>query len=300
MGKFRAPIKFLDLIVISLASIFFIFLPVSPPPAPAVRGATTLSQILLIPRFTGQAPPDVSAQAVFIYDPESQTVLWERNSRERFYPASTTKLMTALVALSYYQTDSILTVKNGGQALGNKIELKEGEQLTLETLLYGLLVSSGNDAALTLAENYPGGYSAFIAAMNDRAAALGLSETHFTNPSGVINPDHYTTARDLTLIAREAITNPLIRKIVATPSITLTDVSGKREFYLESTNKLLGLSGVRGLKTGWAPESGECLVTLVVRDGHPLLITLLDSQDRFGESQLLMDWAYANFTWESL
>lgn len=208
--------------------------------------------------------------------------------------------MTALVALSAYNLDEVLTVRSASGALGQSIHLSAGDKLTFENLLYGLLVGSGNDTAVALAENFPGGYTQFVGRMNQMARDLNLKSTHFTNVTGLYNPDHYTSAADLTLIAREAIENATIRKIVSTKNITFTDTTGSKKFVLESTNKLLGVDGVRGLKTGWTPESGECLVTLVTRDGKSILVVLLGSEDRFGESIKLIDWVYDNFDWNQI
>lgn len=267
---------------------------------PKVEGATTITPQITLAKDNKIPPPDLTAQAVTVYDLDSRQFIYQKNADTRFYPASITKIVTALVSLAHFEPDGVIQVQNGYKALGNTIKLAPQDKLTVRSILYGLLVSSGNDAALTLAENYPRGYVGFVKSMNEYATNLGLSNTHFTNPSGVVNPDHYTTAADLTILAREAISNAVIRQIVVTRSVTINSVDGQHSYYLESTNKLLGLEGVKGLKTGWTPESGECLVTLVERNGHPILITVLDSQDRFGESKQLIDWTYQNFTWKNL
>ena len=291
-------------IVDFLALIFLVFLfaifPVTGQAKPAVKSATTSP--LVIPQIRNDAisAPDVSAKSVFIFDPDSGTQIYEKNSQTRLFPASTTKLMTALVALDTYNIDQVLTARTASQAIGSTIHLKNGDQLTVENLLYGLLVDSGNDAGVVLAENYPGGYSRFIAKMNEKALELGLTSTHFTNVSGLVNDDHYTTTAELTVIARASIRNAVIRKIVSTKSITITNITGTKRFFLESTNKLLGMEGVKGLKTGWTPESGECLVTLVTRDGKSILVTILGSEDRFGESIKLINWVYDNFDWKQI
>ena len=295
------PGKFIDLLALTLSAVIFVFLPITTTnDRTAVKSATTST--LLIPQTKANAvpAPDLTAKAIYIFDPDSGTQIYEKNSIAPFYPASTTKLMTALVALGEYNTDQVLTVKSAGNALGQSIHLSAGDKLTVENLLYGLLVDSGNDAAVALAENYPGGYTQFIAKMNQKARDLNLKSTHFTNVTGLVNADHYTSAADLTVIAREAIGNATIRKIVSTKSISFTDVTGTKKFNIESTNKLLGMEGVKGLKTGWTPESGECLVTLVTRNGKSILITLLGSTDRFGESAKLINWVYANSTWEKI
>lgn len=296
-----SPLKFFDLFVLVLSAIIFVLIPIIPPNTPPLVKSATISTLLLPQaKQTAVPAPTLTANAIYVFDPDSGTEIYQKNSQDRFYPASTTKLMTALVALGTYNLDEVLTVKSAGDALGQSIHLSAGDRLTFENLLYGLLVDSGNDAAVALAENYPGGYTQFIGRMNQKARDLNLKSTHFTNVTGLFNPDHYTTAADLTLIAREAIGNATIRKIVSTKNVTFTDVTGSKKFTLESTNKLLGIDGVRGLKTGWTPESGECLVTLVTRDGKSVLITLLGSTDRFGESVKLINWVYDNFDWKQI
>jgi D-alanyl-D-alanine carboxypeptidase (penicillin-binding protein 5/6) len=296
-----SPLKFVDLLVVAFCVAIFVLTPLTPlPPSPSVKSATTST--LTIPQAKTNAPtaPVLTANAIYVFDPDSGTEIYQKNSTDRFYPASTTKLMTALVALSAYNLDEVLTVKSAGDALGQSIHLSAGDKLTFENLLYGLLVDSGNDAAVVIAENFPGGYTQFISRMNQKVRELNLKSTHFTNVTGLFNSDHYTSAADLTLIAREAIGNATIRKIVATKNVTFTDITGSKKFILESTNKLLDIDGVKGLKTGWTPESGECLVTLVTRDGKSVLITLLSSTDRFGESAKLINWVYDNFDWKQI
>lgn len=294
------PLKILDLAVAIFLAISFVFLPFSKSITPSVKSATTPP--LFLPRINsdGEPAPIVSATSVNIIDPDSGTTIYEKNIDQTLFPASTTKLMTALVVLDIYNTDDVLTVQSGGSAVGSTIDLSAGDQMTVENLLYGLLVDSGNDAGVVLAENFSGGYTGFVARMNQKARDMGLSSTHFTNVTGLANPDHYTSTLDLTKIARAAIANATIRKITSTKQITITDITGKKKFPLESTNKLLGLEGVKGLKTGWTPESGECLVTLVTREGNSIIVTLLGSKDRFGESAALIDWVYANFTWSQI
>jgi|CXWL01.1.fsa_nt_gi D-alanyl-D-alanine carboxypeptidase (penicillin-binding protein 5/6) len=293
--------KLLDLLAVVVIILIFIFSPTTQVQSqPKVKSATTSTLFLPQPIDNFEPAPIVSAQAIYIIDPDTGTTIYEKNGDLFTYPASTTKLMTALVALKTYFLDQVLTVRSAAGASGQTIDLSKGDQLTVENLLYGLLVDSGNDAAVTLAENYPGGYTQFILKMNEEAKRLGLTSTHFANVAGFENPDHFTSARDLTSIANEAIKNAVIRKIVSTKAITISDITGKRKFHLESTNKLLGFNGVKGLKTGWTPESGECLITLVTREGRSILVTLLNSTDRFGESARLINWVYDNYTWNQI
>ena len=164
-------------------------------------------------------------------------------------------------------------------------------------MLYALLVPSGNDAALTFAENYPGGYQTFVDRMNSKSVDMGLQNTHFVNVSGVESPNHYTSAYDIAMIAKSALTRPQFAQIVSTQKITLKSLKGYL-YPLETTNTLLGEPGIFGVKTGWTPDAGECLVILAEKDNHQIIISLLNSKDRFGEAQKLFDWSFQNYTWE--
>jgi len=239
-------------------------------------------------------PPYVSAESAMVLDLESGTKLFELNPNERLY-----KLMTALVALDYYQLDQILTVRSLAPVpFESDMGLALGDKLTLQNLLYGLLIPSGNDAAYTIAYNYPGGIENFIYAMNQKALTLNMKGTHFENPSGFDSPSHYTTANDLSLLAREVLKSSTLNKIIATYGITLTDVSGKRIYTLKNVNQFLGyLYGADGVKTGFTDLAGQCLVSSVSRDGHRILAVVLKSQDRFGDSARMIEWVYRNFSW---
>jgi D-alanyl-D-alanine carboxypeptidase len=207
--------------------------------------------------------------------------------------------MTALVALDHWDNlETVIEVKNEDRAVGQTIELKKGEQLTLRNMLYGLLVQSANDAALALADNYPGGYSEFVRAMNAKAKELHLDHTVYKNPSGVEQYGHVTTARDLAILAGIAIRNPVIAQIVKTRATSVTDITGTTVHELETTNELLGvLPGIKGLKTGWTTNAGECLVSIIERDGHEIVVVVLGSLDRFGETTRLVEWVYGHHNW---
>lgn len=244
--------------------------------------------------------PELSADSVIILDVDSMATLYEKNSRQRVSPASTTKVMTALVALQSFPLDKLITVPDI-KADGNLINLVPGEELTVESLLYGLLVGSGNDAAAVLAENYPGGFSAFIEAMNRKAAELHLENTHFVNPDGLDQELHYSTARDLAFLSVWAMKNPTFARIVSTPEIVITDSTNTRTHSLKNTNELIGkVEGVKGVKTGWTQNARECLISFVERDGHRVILVVLGSQNRFVESQNLIDWVFKNFEWTSI
>lgn len=243
--------------------------------------------------------PVLSAQSFYLIDLDSGTELFAKDPNEKLRPASLTKLMTALVALDYYKPEDFLTVKRLAPEAGESdMGLAVGDVVSINNLLYGLLVPSGNDAAYTIADNYPGGIENFLYAMNNKAFKLGMENTHFENPSGLDSPNHFSSAKDIALLASVALKNKLISKIVATYGITLTDISGKKVYVLKNVNQFLGyLYGADGVKTGFTTEAGECLVASVTRSGHRLVSVVLKSNDRFGDSARLLEWAFRNFTW---
>lgn len=250
--------------------------------------------------ITGVYPgSEVSATGVVVLDANSGVFMYKRNADESLSPASTTKIMTALVSLDSYKLDDVVTVHtvaNDGQAMG----LFSGEQMTVENLLYGALVYSGNDAAYALAEHYHGGVSAFVAAMNKKAKELHLMHSSFTNPVGYDDPNHKMTAEDLAQLARAALHSEEIAKIVAIPEITVSDVTHTYFYPLSNVNELLGkIPGVAGIKTGWTEEAGENLVTLIERGGHRVIIVVLHSVDRFGDTKKLIDWVFNSYQWMS-
>jgi D-alanyl-D-alanine carboxypeptidase (penicillin-binding protein 5/6) len=244
--------------------------------------------------------PVLSAQAALAVDLDSGVSLYEKDPNKPLLPASTTKIMTALVALENYSEDQVLGVsdtKVEGQTMG----LKKGEQITVRDLLYGLLVYSANDAAEVLAKSFQGGRDAFVAAMNEKAKELSLTNTKFTNPSGLDGDGHVSTARDLIRISEVAMENPEFAKIVGTKTQVVRSVDGKIAHYLTNINELLGkIPGVLGVKTGWTENARENLVTYVNRDNHKVMIAVLGSQDRFGETKELIDWIYSNYSWQEV
>jgi D-alanyl-D-alanine carboxypeptidase (penicillin-binding protein 5/6) len=245
--------------------------------------------------------PVLSAQGVLAVDINSGVSLYEKNPDAPLLPASTTKIITALVALDSYLLDDILTVGKNVRIDGQKMGLISGEQMKMEDLLYGLLVFSANDAAQTIAQNYPGGYTAFIEAMNRKAKELSMMNSHFENPVGLDGNGQQSTARDLVRASEVAMRDPEFSKIVGTTQVTIKDITGKHSFRLRNINELLGKEpGVLGVKTGWTENARENLVTYIERDDHRIMIAVLGSQDRFGETKELIDWIYKNYTWEEV
>ncbi len=242
-------------------------------------------------------PAKVSAQGVVIYDIASSQVIYGKNEHLRLMPASTTKMMTALVALDEYDPEEIITVSRAAEAIGHSVDLAEGEQFTVINLITAMLINSGNDAAVSLADHHAGGYQTFVDLMNRKAITFGLKDTHFSNVSGVEADDHYSSASDLAIIATRVMDNPTLKKIVGTKETTVTTVNSKIIHKLKNLNQLLwDVPGVIGIKTGWTELAGDCLVTYVSRD-HDIITVVLNSRDRFADSKAIIEWTYANFTW---
>ncbi len=252
-----------------------------------------VSEVSYVPQSQNLPLPQTSARNIFIIDRNSKIVLYQKNADQQVFPASTTKMMTALVVLDNFPLDRTITVTQS-YPIGQHVGFKPGETLTVEQLLYALLVQSGNDAAEILAENFPGGRPTFINAMNKKAVELSLIHTQFTNPTGIDESGHYSSAVDLARLAIAALKNPEFARIVSTENtIVATHV-------LTNVNQLLGkIPGVLGVKTGFTDGAGQSLVTLVNRDGHPVIMVVLGSLDRFGDSEKLINWVYSNFNWST-
>lgn len=249
------------------------------------------------PRLQKSAP-EISAFSAVVFNPASSVVLFEKNSKARLLPASTTKIVTALVALEHFQLSDVLTVGKI-DVEGQRMKLEEGERISVGDLLLGLLVSSANDAAEVLATSFPSGREAFVDQMNKKAQALNLKDTHFSNPTGIDEVGHFSTASDLARLGAQAIQNSLFAKMVSTQKAEVFSVDGKISHRLVNLNELLGeVSGVLGIKTGWTESSGEALVTLVERNGVELIIVVLGSSDRFTDTKKLINWAYSTFDWK--
>lgn len=269
-------------------------------PKPLVRPLSL--QVLSISKYpinqTNIPAPHLSARSAIVVDLDSKALLMQVNPNLKLLPASTTKIMTGLIALENYDPDDIVTIKSV-DIEGQTMKLELGEKITVENLLFGLLVQSGNDAAIALSEHYPGGKKEFIKAMNDKLKELNLNDTQFQNPTGLDNYGHYTTVHDLALLSAEALKNKHFLDFVNTTNITVTDVEGEITHELETINQLLGeIPGLKGIKTGWTELAGECLVTYTKRGSKQIIAVVLGSSNRFGESATLIDWAFTNHQWK--
>ena len=229
---------------------------------------------------------EVSATACVLMDADSGRVLYEKNGRQRMLIASTTKLMTALVALEQGTLTDVVTVTASHMAEGSSMYLRAGEKLTLETLLYGLLLCSGNDAALAVTECM-GGVAPFVARMNEKAAELGMENTHFANPNGLDDEEHYSTARDMAQLARAAVNEPTLLRMASTQQASI----GGRT--LTNHNKLLSrLDGCVGLKTGYTKAAGRTLVSCAEKDGRRLVAVTLRDGDDWNDHEALYRWGF--------
>lgn len=235
------------------------------------------------------APPVPSAASAIVVDGDSGRVLFEKNSHEKRLIASITKLMTALVAVeSTPDLNTKVTIaREWTLAEGSSIYLREGETLSLETLLYGMLLNSGNDAALAVAGFCGGDVETFVGWMNERAVSLGMEDTHFQNPNGLNDDEHYSTAYDMALLAREVLAHPELCEIVSTKSIHLEDHS------FANHNKLLWqYEGCIGMKTGYTQLAGRTLVSAARRNGQTLICVTLSAPDDWKDHAALLDYGF--------
>lgn len=241
--------------------------------------------------------PQISARSAIVIDAQTGIVLYEKNPHLRHLPASLTKLATALTVLEACPKDQVVTV-NFVESQQNQMGLSLGDTLTVESLLYGLLVASANDAAYALADSCALTTNQFIEEINQLARRLGMENSHFTNPAGFDDSAHFVTASDLARLAKAAVANPLIAKIVATKSVVVNDVTGIKTYHLENTNQLLGeVSGIEGIKTGLTEGSLQDLAAKTKRNANSIITIVLGSQDRFGETRELIEWTFANYQW---
>ena len=246
----------------------------------------------------GLAQEETSAKAACILEMETGRVLFEAHMHARLPMASTTKVMTALLAIE--RGDLNAPVKCSAQAFGvpgTSIYLQLGETLTLEQMLKGLMLSSGNDAAVAIAEHIGGSVSQFAAMMNQRAREIGAMNTHFVNPHGLPDDAHYTTAYDLALIGREAMQNDAFRELVSMRKAVIPWEGRKYSRQLVNKNKLLAdYEGATGIKTGYTSKAGRCLVFGAARGNLEIVGAVLGCYDWFDEASRLMDGCFDTYT----
>lgn len=250
-----------------------------------LRGLWVLCLIFCITPAVAEAL-EVSATAAVLMDADMGQVLYEKNGDRQMLIASTTKIMTALVVLEHAAPDDVITVTPDHMAEGSSMYLRAGETVRVEELLYGLLLCSGNDAALALTE-CAGGLVPFVALMNEKAAALGMAHTSFANPNGLDADGHYSTARDMAVLAAAAVENPAFRRICSSRSVTI----GQRT--MENHNRLLRqVEGCVGLKTGYTRAAGRTLVSCAERDGCRLVAVTLQDGNDWADHAALYDYGF--------
>lgn len=254
-------------------------------------------------------------------DYDTGKILYDKNMDKPLYPASTTKIMTAILAVENSNLEDIVTVDQEVVSLteGSHIALEPGEKLTMEQMLYALLVQSANDAANAIAKHVSGSIEGFVQLMNDKAKEIGATNTNFVNPNGLHEDDHITTAYDLALIGRYAMENETIRKFVSTTRYTIEPTNKKTEArYLWNTNNLLAgnalinvdgvnvpykYEGASGIKTGTTGQAGNCLVSFAERDGQRLIAVALKASGEanlYADSHKLLNYGFNTFDNEVL
>ncbi|MBR3505342.1 MAG: D-alanyl-D-alanine carboxypeptidase [Clostridia bacterium] len=261
--------------------------------------AAALSAWLFLFLFAGALAEDIhiAARAAVLIDGETGRALFAQNADTRYPMASTTKIMTALLALERCGLDEIVTAsKNASGVPGTSIYLGEGEQLTMREMLLGLMLRSGNDAAVAIAEHVSGSVEAFADLMNARAAALG-ADARFVTPNGLDAPGHGASARAMALIAREALKDETFREIVSTQRAVIPWRDREYSRVLVNKNRLLKeYEGATGVKTGFTTPAGRCLVFSARRDGLELVGVVMNCGDWFGEAKRLLDWGFSRYT----
>jgi D-alanyl-D-alanine carboxypeptidase (penicillin-binding protein 5/6) len=259
-------------------------------------------------------PPKLTAKSAILIDAKTGNVLYEKKADAKHSPASCTKIMTALLAIENLDTDEIVTVATEAAGVeGSSVGLVPDEEIRAEDLFYAALLESGNDAATALAIGVDGSVEKFADHMNERVAALGLTNTRFANPHGLDDPEHYTTARDLAFIARDAIQNELFRKYVSTYEYTMPETNLQPERILHNSNRMLydenrvvtvygenvsvKYPDSMGIKTGYTSKAGNCLVSGVSRNGMEFISVILKSQgmDQYSDTMSLLEYGLHNF-----
>jgi D-alanyl-D-alanine carboxypeptidase (penicillin-binding protein 5/6) len=246
----------------------------------------------------GVAPPTIGATAAVVIDADSGTVLWGRDEHRALQPASVTKIVTALIAIERGDLDEVIPVTLEQRLLnrGTRMGLVTGDWFTLRDLLYGLMLPSGNDAAAVIADHFAGSEAAFAELMNGRMCELGLVDSRFINPSGLGRTEHnLASAFDLAQVTRAALTYPAFREVSAARAWT---AAGSRAIAMRNLNELVGsYAGADGVKIGWTPGAGNTIVASATRNGHRVIVALLNTPNRAAESAALLEWVFASYRW---
>ncbi len=241
---------------------------------------------------------DTSAKSHVLMEATTMRVLSEKNPHSKLPMASTTKIMTCLLAIEQGDLQEVVTVpKEGAGVEGSSMYLVEGEKLPLLDLVYGLMISSGNDAAVTIAIHVSGSVEAFAELMNNRAQEIGAINTNFVTPNGLHDDEHYTTAYDLALISSFALANPVFAEIVSTQSKHIPADEDSADHYLTNKNKILyEYDGGNGIKTGYTSDAGKCLAASAYRDGMQLVAVVLNDSNMFEDCMSLFNMGFSSYS----
>lgn len=254
----------------------------------------TALALMVVFNSTIYAVPSINAQSAILIEAESNRVLFEHNSYTKLPMASTTKIMTALIALEKGNLNDLIKVDRDSVGIeGSSIYLYEGEIISLEDLLYGLMLRSGNDAAVAIGKHIGGDIDNFVKLMNEKAKKIGANNTNFTNPHGLHDDDHYTTAYDLALITSNAMELEKFKEISKTKSWVAN--RGKNHIFYNKNKTLWEYEGGDGVKTGYTTKAGRCLVTSATRNGMQLIAVVLNDYNWFKDCYALMDYGFNNF-----
>jgi D-alanyl-D-alanine carboxypeptidase (penicillin-binding protein 5/6) len=266
------------------------------PPQTDTQEPTPISDLMQQPEL--QFTDRLTAKSAYVVDVDTGTVLFDRNSERILLPASTTKLMTALVALEEYDLDTVITVPQLPAIEGLRYDFKLGSQILVRNLLKAALIQSSNDAAYILAIASENGLEGFVEEMNVTAKELNLKSTHYKNPAGFDDDTQRSSARDLVILSREIMKNEFLQSVVSTEKTMITDITQEFEMYLYTTHHLLGVDPtVIGIKTGTTEGASQVLVTQFLRDGHNIVIVIMGSDDRYLETTQLIDWVFESYQW---
>ncbi len=268
-----------------------------------MKKAVSILLVLVIllcaaPAYAQENAPDLSkAGGAVLIDGGTGRVLMEKDKDRKLPEASTTKIMTAILAIEKGNLNDVVTVSpNASGVEGSSIWLGVGEHVKLEDLLYGLMLSSGNDAAIAIAEHIGGSVDGFVGLMNAKAREIGAVNTNFMNPNGLYNKEHYTTAYDLALITAYAMKNETFRKVVSTVRWNMPWEGHEWDRSLKNKNRnLWEYEGATGVKTGYTIDSGKCFVASAQKNGMELITVLLDDYDMFEDSRTLLDYGFTNY-----
>lgn len=241
-------------------------------------------------------PPSVSAETAIVIEAESGKIIYEKKADQKAYPASITKILTALLAVEQGDLDKKVKVSDNAAGVeGSSIYLEKGELIPLKDLVYGLMLRSGNDAAIAIAEEVGGTKEGFVDMMNTRVQEIGAVNTHFMNPNGLHDDDHYTTAHDMALISREAMKNSAFREVAKAKSWNADRGVGKYNYFYNKNKVVYQYDGGTGIKIGFTKTAGRTLVASSERDGMELICVVLNAPDWFNDTYHLMDYGYAQY-----